>query len=110
MATPDAAPILSVATLSMMGGLALTTAYLTWFISDQFSKNRRLFYRVISRHNREDDDRFEVLNDSIWKIHLRNAERDGDKPPHRHPIVRRRYLLETGDETSDDLDGDGPVG
>lgn len=74
------------------------TAWLTWFLREQFSKTHRLFYRVISLHNREDDDRFEAMSNEIWKIHLRNARRDGDAPPDRSTFPRRRYLSDTGDE------------
>lgn len=73
------------------------TAWLTWFISEQFRKNRHLFFRVISLHNREDDDRFEALSNDIWQIHLRNAQRDGNGLPERKTFPRRRYLQEEMD-------------
>lgn len=69
---------------------------LTWFIAGQFAKIRHLIYRIISQHNREDDDRFALLDDSIWKIHVRNALKDGVTPPVRVHMQRRRYLTEDG--------------
>jgi hypothetical protein len=84
---------------SILGGAISTTAYLTWFVSRQFSQNRHMFYRIISLHNKEDDDRFEELSNEIWRIHVRNAKRDGDDTPRRKTLPRRRYLQESfGDE------------
>lgn len=80
--------------VSIVVSAVLITAWLTWFVREQFAKTHRLFYRVISLHNREDDDRFEELSNEIWRIHLRNALRDGDAPPQRKTFPRRRYLAE----------------
>lgn len=80
--------------VSIVVSAVAITAWLTWFLRDQFSKTHRLFYRVISLHNREDDDRFAALSDEVWKIHLRNARRDGDDPPDRKTMPRRRYLAD----------------
>lgn len=84
--------------LVMICGAVSTAAWLTWFISQQFRSNRALFYRMMSLHNREDDDRFEALSNDIWRIHLRNAQRDGDSPPERKTFPRRRYLQEVENE------------
>jgi hypothetical protein len=92
-------------TVYMVGSVASGTAFLTIWITNQFSKLRRELYRVISRHNREDDDRFAELHDDIWQIHLRNANIDGSKPPIKKPFPRRRYLIESGEERGDDLSG-----
>lgn len=56
-----------------------------------------MFYKVMSLHNREDDDRFEHLNNEIWNIHVRNAQKDGDSPPKRRTFPRRRYLQESAE-------------
>jgi len=80
--------------VSEIGGVASVVAWLTWWIGEQFRKNREVFYRVMSLHNREDDDRFEELSNDIWRIHLRNAMRDGAEPPQRKAMPRRRYLTE----------------
>lgn len=79
------------------------TAWLTWFIRDQFSKNRRDFYRVMSRHNKEDDDRFAALQDNQYELREYIARRDGTELPQRKTFPRRRYLIETPDENEDDL-------
>src|SRR5579863_1975200 len=88
--------------LTIIGSIAAATAILTWFMSEQFRKNRATFYRVISLHNREDDANFALLEEQIWNIHLRNARRDGDDPPIRHKLPRRRYLMDDGGELQDD--------
>ena len=93
---------LLVAAGSVLVSIISATVFLTWFIASQFSGNRRAFYRIISRHNREDDDRFAMLDNAIWKIHLRNARRDGDMPPQRNPMARRRYMIEDGGDMQPD--------
>lgn len=67
---------------------------LAWFISKQFSDNRRLFYRIMAQHNKEDDDRLEMLKDDIWAIRIRNAQKDGDVPPEYNTFPRRGYMVE----------------
>ena|SRR5271154_4384549 len=83
--------------LSFMGAIAGSSAWLAWFISTQFSANRKAFYRIMSVHNKEDDDRFEALKQDIWQLRLRNARVDGVKPPEQQSFPRRRYLGEDGD-------------
>jgi hypothetical protein len=94
------------------------TAVVTIFILRQLSNNRALTYSVkdeimkaiaavakdfryvMSRHNREDDDRFEIIYRELWQLHLRNAARDKTMPPAFQPLPRRRYMEE--DDASDD--------
>jgi hypothetical protein len=104
MALPD--PPITESVAYIVGAVMLGTASTVIFLMREFSKSRHLFYRVISLHNKEDDDRFAALSDEIWKIHLRNARRDGDAPPARHTFPRRRYLAETT-EDGDELQFDG---
>lgn len=104
MVTLDQSTELSLNVVYMIGAVASGTAFLTWFISDQFRRSRSLIYRLISKHNREDDDRFQALSDDIWTIRLRNASRDGEMPPPRRTLPRRRYLVEE-ENGSSDLDG-----
>lgn len=87
----------------MVGSVASGSAFLAWFINNQFSHNRRIFYRVMSRHNKEDDDRFEAISNDVWGILIRNARVDDDQPPKRTTFPRRRYLTE--EENDDELDG-----
>lgn len=47
--------------IEVIGMIIGTTAGVSWFIADQFRRHRLLLYRVMSRHNKEDDDRFAVL-------------------------------------------------
>lgn len=70
------------------------TAWLTWFIRDQLSKQVHLFYRIISKHNREDDDRFEDLNTHIWNIRNHLSAQGGTPLPEFRPLPRRRYLID----------------
>ena len=81
-------------TVTMVVGMVTTTVFLTWFIAAQFSKNRRDFYRVMSKHNREDDDRFLAIQEVQWELREYIARRDGSKFPHRKPFPRRRYLID----------------
>jgi hypothetical protein len=85
----------------MVGSVATGTAFLTIWITNQFSKNRRDFYRVISRHNKEDDDRFAVLQDEHWELRGYIAKRDRTPMPKRTTLPRRRYLIETDNEQSE---------
>jgi hypothetical protein len=82
--------------LSILGIAVASTATIVLFLMREFSQNRKLFFRVISLHNKEDDDRFEELSNDIWRIHIRNAQRDGDNPPQRKRMPRRRYLTADG--------------
>lgn len=91
-------------TLYLIGTVMAGTAATVLFIMRESRQNRKLFYRVISLHNKEDDDRFQELSDEIWKIHLRNASRDGDRPPQRKTLPRRRYLAETIGEDGTELE------
>lgn len=84
--------------VAIVMSVASGTAWLTWFLREQFSKTHRMFYRVLSLHNREDDDRFEALSADIWRIHVRDARRDGSDPPDRKTFPRRRYLSEEGED------------
>lgn len=84
--------------LYLIGTVAAGTATVVIFMMRGFSENRRLFYRIISLHNKEDDDRFQALSDDIWDIRLRNAAKDGEAPPPRKTMPRRRYLAEAVDD------------
>ncbi len=97
-------------TLYIIAAVMTGTAMTVLFLMNEFKKNRRLFYRIISLHNKEDDDRFQALSDEIWAIHLRNARRDGDEPPERRTFPRRRYLAESISEDGDDLQQNGSAG
>jgi len=99
-------PPITESTVYVVSAVMLGTASTVLFLMREFSKNRQLFYRIISLHNKEDDDRFAALSDDIWRIHLRNALRDGDVPPARKTFPRRRYLAESISERGDDLDLD----
>jgi hypothetical protein len=81
-----------------LGSIACSTAFLTWFIAAQLSNNRRVFYRTISKHNREDDDRFAALQDNQYELREYLAQRDGTAMPQRKTFPRRRYLI---DDSSD---------
>lgn len=100
-------PPVTNSTLYIIAAVMTGTALTVLFLTNEFKKNRRLFYRIISLHNKEDDDRFQALSDEIWAIHLRNARRDGDEPPPRKTFPRRRYLAESISEDGDELSSEG---
>jgi hypothetical protein len=79
-------------TLYLVGAIASATAVIVVFLEKRFSDLRRLVYRIISAHNKEDDDRFAALRKDIHEIAVRNALRDGDPEPHLKEFRRRRYL------------------
>jgi hypothetical protein len=54
---PEAAPITFQIVTAVSSGVAVSVVVVLW-IMREFSKTRALFFRVISRHNREDDDNF----------------------------------------------------
>ena len=97
---PD--PVVTQSMLYVIGAVAAfvaaSTATVTLFIVNGNARTRLLLYRVISRHNKEDDDRFEQLHTEIWRLHVRNAGKDGTRAPHFKPLPRRRYLIEDGNE------------
>jgi hypothetical protein len=76
--------------ISVASATAVIMIYLNRVVSDL----KRTFYRVVSTHNREDDDRFELQNQNVWDIHLHLAA--PEKTPLRPPrtLPRRRYLVE----------------
>lgn len=79
---------------AMVAAVAAPTAFLTWFIAEQFRKNRQEFYRVMSVHNQEDDDRFSAIQEAQWELREHIARREGSKPPHRKPFPKRRYITD----------------
>lgn len=103
--TPTDVPVdlpLTWGLLVVIAGVASSTAFLTWFVRSQFSNQQRMFYRIISRHNREDDDRFAALSDEMWNIRLHLAGQSGQPLPPRTSFPRRTYLVDGGNQTSDD--------
>ena len=82
---------------------ATTTTML--YLERKFSEHRKLvyqlernFYRIISQHNREDDDRFLAIQEIQWELREYVARRDGTKLPHRKPFPRRRYVQDDESE------------
>lgn len=92
--------------ITVLVSVIATTMFLTWFVRNQFAAQTRLFFRIISRHNREDDDRFQLLSDDIWNIHLHLAQQDGGEMPKRKSLPRRRYLVEDVGGDDDAAGGD----
>ena len=90
-------------TLMQVGAIVGCAVTSTAFILRQFYKQgsdtRRLIFRIMSRHNREDDDYFALLAGMIQDMRVRNALRDGTQPPPMPIIRRRRYLV--ADEAED---------
>jgi len=99
-------------TLTMFVGAVVTactlTAVVTIFVLNKLSKNRGLTYQVrdqilkaintqaeefrrwMTRHERGDDDRFDIVHREIYALALRNAIKDNKSPPVFQPLPRRR--------------------
>jgi hypothetical protein len=99
---PAAVMQVSQDTVYLMGAVAAGTATIMIYLNREFANSRklvyetrRLIYRIISLHNREDDDRFAELRTGQWRLEVRNARKDGQPPPQPQPFQRRRYLAET---------------
>src|SRR5580700_9530290 len=97
-------------TLYMIAAVAVGTASIMAYLQRLQSSNkkliyetRRIIYRIISLHNKEDDERFAELNDGLWKLRVRNAMKDGELFPEPTPFTRRRYLAETLTEDGDEI-------
>ena len=101
LAPPAESPI-SWGVAGIIATMCVATAWLTWFFQNQLRQQRAMFYRIVSKHNREDDDAIEAIRNDIRQIHLRNARIDHDEPPPLRPIPRRRYLI---DDSSEEHDG-----
>ena len=94
----------------MIGAVAAGTASIMAYLQSIKSSNkkliyetRRLIHRIISLHNKEDDDRFADLKNDLWKLRVRNAMKDGEVFPEPTPYIRRRYLAETLTEDGDEI-------
>lgn len=107
LAAEDPTPI-TIGMAEFIGGILAGAFSLGVFVYDQFRRTRRSaskdlkdfklwVYRVISRHNREDDENFGALNDNIHQIMMRNAAKDGQSGLQNFRSVRRRrYLVNDG--------------
>jgi hypothetical protein len=80
------------------------------FFINAMSKNRAITYQVLrefrrfgSRHNREDDDRFDVLVIRQWQTAVKLAHIEGQPPPVLETFPRRRYLDEESDQLVSDV-------
>ena len=97
------API-SMQTLYVLAIVVGATVTIMLYLEKKFGDNRKLVYRlerhfshVMSLHNREDDDLFEQIHTEIWRLHLRNAQKDGAATPKFKPLPRRRYVQDDMD-------------
>lgn len=100
-------------TFYMIGAVMAGTSATVIFVMREFSNTRKmmyqgqvklqkLFFRVISQHNKEDDDRFEAIYREQYRLHVRNAKKDGTPMPEFRPLPKRSYLIEHGGDV--DLD------
>lgn len=104
-------------TLYMIGAVVSGTAVTVVFVMREFSRNRgllydtqskiqKLFFKIISQHNKEDDERFDAINRELHRLHIRNAKKDGAPMPEFRSMPQRRYLTEHGGDIDlDALDG-----
>ena len=91
-------------TLQMLAIVVGATVTIMLYLEKKFGEHRKLvyqlernFYRVMSQHNREDDDRLLALQEAQWELREYVARRDGTKMPHRKPFPRRRYVQDDGE-------------
>jgi hypothetical protein len=99
---PPAEASITWGTAGIIGTMCAATGWLTWFFQSQLRAQRAMFYRVVSKHNREDDDFFEAVRGDIRELHLRNARVDGVHPAEMKPLPRRRYLIDDGGALDDE--------
>ncbi len=93
----DTTPI-TIGLAAFIGGIGVAVATgILWF-KNEMSKLRNEFFRIVSRHNREDDENFGVLEDGIWNVIARNSQKDSTPTPPRQSLRRRRYLMDDGVE------------
>ncbi len=112
-------------------GTAAITATVTIFLTNRLSKNRGLAYdlsggnrrltyqvrdqileairtqgaefrRWMIRHERGDDDRFDLLHREVYGLHLRNSIKDRKTPPVFESLPRRRPF-DDKDEVDDPM-------
>lgn len=95
--TDDAIP-LTWHLVSIVASVASGTAFLTWFVRDQFARQTRQFFKIISRHNREDDDRFEALNTNIRRIREHLLSGGVAAVGEMRTLPRRNYLSDDSTE------------
>ena len=88
--------------VSFVGGIVTASVLTLLWFTNELRKNRALFFKIISKHNREDDANFQQLSDAVWTVIARNAHKDGDVLPPRRSPVKRRYLI---DDDSDEDSG-----
>ena len=88
-------------------GSATITALVLLFFINALSNIRKMIYErdksfrlFTSRHNREDDDRFDVLVLREWQTATRVARLEGVSPPPLETFPRRHYIDED-DQPSD---------
>ena len=88
---------------AVIGSAAITATVLLFFIN-ALSRNRKVAYEIrdafrlfASRHNREDDDRFDVLVLRQWQTAVEVAALQNKPAPPLETFPRRKYLDEEDD-------------
>lgn len=94
--------------------LGIVTAVVTVcaFIFDQFRRTRekaakelsefkRVIFRVVSRHNKEDDENFGAINDNLHSHAQLMARHLGLETPQFKTLRKRRYLVDDGGSIQD---------
>jgi hypothetical protein len=72
-------------------------------LSNQITTLSREFRRFGSRHNREDDDRFDFLKIQQWQLSCKIAKIEGQPLPVLETFPRRQYLDEEDGPVASDL-------
>lgn len=97
--------------IAYLGSFGAAVASATAFILNAFKKNRDVFYkgiekldRKLSRHFADDNRRFDIIDDRLWDLQLRNSRKDGTPRPRRQSVNSMIPPLEedaNGEEGSD---------
>lgn len=107
MVTADAVPV-TVDIVKFAIGIVGATATICAFVFDQrrrssneLSEFKRIVFRVVSRHNKEDDENFGAINDNIHDIGMGMAQHFNRAAPKFRSIRKRRYLMDDGGNIPD---------
>lgn len=108
LASSDDPTPITIGMAEFIGGILAGVFSLIVFVYDQFRRTRRAaskdlkdfkmwVYRVISRHNREDDENFGAINDNLHELMMQNVTKNGQSGIQNfHSVRRRRYLVNDG--------------
>ena len=103
----DPSTPLTIGLIEFIVGIVTGAVAICAFVFDQFRRTRekaqselsqfkRVVFRMVSKHNKEDDENFGAINDNIHDIANRIASHFGQAPPAFRTLRKRRYLIDDG--------------